>query len=346
MAETNPSVGVDVSPEVATVDEPQQFNSETDAAEEIVKKGILDAVEEDYLPSQDRGHIPEETGEPTQEVQEEEQPEGEESESELGEEESEEYDEVEVPTYTLNVQGKQVQVDLEELKSGYQKGADYTQKTQNLAEEKRAIETERQAVVQERAQYAQALTQFQQLMGEQYQQYQNIDWAQLKEDDPIGYMTRKEEMRDIETRHQRAAQEQQQVAQQNQQQYARSHQELLVKEMELLGEKIPDWKNPDKRAKLSEALKLYATNIGYSKEDLDTVTDHRSLLILNKARLYDKIQQSNPKKIKQVPRVVKGGDKNTQPRDGKTGKFKNKMKVAKERGGRTEDIASAIFELM
>ena len=78
MAETNPSVGVDASPEVATVDEPQQFKSEADAADEIVKKGILDAVEEDYLPSQDRGHIPEETGEPTQEVQEEEQPEGEE----------------------------------------------------------------------------------------------------------------------------------------------------------------------------------------------------------------------------------------------------------------------------
>ena len=32
MAETNPSVGVDVSPEVATVDENQPLNSETDAA--------------------------------------------------------------------------------------------------------------------------------------------------------------------------------------------------------------------------------------------------------------------------------------------------------------------------
>jgi len=139
MAETNPSVGVDVSPEVATVDEHQQFNSETDAAEAIVKKGILDEVEEDYLPSQDRGHTPEEpTAEETQEVQEGEQPEVDESEPELGEEESEEYD-VEVPTYTLNVKGKQVQVDLEELKNGYQKGADYTQKTQGLAEEKKGF---------------------------------------------------------------------------------------------------------------------------------------------------------------------------------------------------------------
>ena len=283
MAETNPSVGVDVSPEVATVDEPQQFRSETDAAEEIVKKGILDDVEDSYLPSQDRGHTEEE---PTEEVQEEEQPEVDESEPELGEEESEEYD-VEVPTYTLNVKGKQVQVDLEELKNGYQKGADYTQKTQSLAEEKRAFDTEKNAVAQERQQYNQALAQFQQLMNEQYQQYENIDWAQLKEDDPIGYMTRKEEMRDIETRHQRAAQEQQQVTHQQQQQYARQHQELVAKEMDLLGDKLPDWKNPDKRAKLSEELKLYATNIGYSKEDLDAVTDHRSLLILNKARLYD-----------------------------------------------------------
>jgi len=345
MAETNPSVGVDVSPEVATVDEPQQFKSEADAAEAIVNKGILDDVEDSYLPSQDRGHTEEEPTQETQEVQEEEQPEGDESEPELGEEESEEYD-VEVPTYTLNVKGKQVQVDLEELKNGYQKGADYTQKTQGLAEERRAFDAEKNAVAQERQQYNQALTQFQQLMNEQYQQYSNIDWAQLKEDDPIGYMTRKEEMRDIETRHQRAAQEQQQVTQQQQQQYARQHQELVAKEMDLLGEKLPDWKNPDKRAKLSEELKLYATNIGYSKEDLDGVTDHRSLLILNKARLYDKIQKSNPRKIKQVPKVVKGGSKNTQARDSKTGKYKSKLNLAKQRGGRTEDIAAAVFELM
>ena len=146
MTETNPSVGVDVSQEVATVDEPQQFRSETDAAEEIVKKGILDEVEGDYLPSQDRGHTETEPTAETQEEQEGEQPEGDESESELGEEESEEYDEVEVPTYTLNVKGKQVQVDLEELKNGYQKGADYTQKTQGLAEEKRAFDAEKNAI--------------------------------------------------------------------------------------------------------------------------------------------------------------------------------------------------------
>jgi hypothetical protein len=345
MAETNPSVGVDVSPEVATVDENQPLNSETDAAEVIVKKGILDDSEDDYLPSQDRGHVEEEPAKEEEETAEEEEPEGDESEPELGEEESEEYD-VEVPTYTLNVKGKQVQVDLEELKNGYQKGADYTQKTQSLAEEKRSFDNERQAVVQERQQYNQALTQFQQLMNEQYQQYDNIDWAQLKEDDPIGYMTRKEEMRDIEGRHQKAAQEQQQVTHQQQQQYARQHQELVAKEMDLLGDKLPDWKNPDKRAKLSEELKLYAGNIGYSKEDLDAVTDHRSLLILNKARLYDKIQKSNPKKIKQVPKVVKGGSKNTQNRDSKSGKFQTKLNLAKKRGGRTEDIASAIFELM
>ena len=345
MAQTNPDVGVDASPEVATVDENQALNSETDAADEIVRKGILDDVEDDYLPSQDRDHTEEEPTGEEEEADEEEQPESDESEPELGEEESEEYD-VEVPTYTLNVQGKQVQVDLEELKNGYQKGADYTKKTQSLAEEKRAFDMEKGAVIQERQQYNQALSQFQQLMNEQYQQYDNIDWAQLKEDDPIGYMTRKEEMRDIETRHQKAAQEQQQVTHQQQQQYARQHKELVAREMDLLGEKLPDWKNPDKRAKLSEELKLYAGNIGYSKEDLDGVTDHRSLLILNKARLYDKIQKSNPRKIKQVPKVVKGGNKNTRSNDSKTGKYKSKLNLAKQRGGRTEDIASAIFELM
>jgi len=342
MTETNPQGEVG-SGDVAVVDAPQEeFNSSADAAEAIVKKGILEEPDE-YIPSQDRDHAKEPEGE-EQESHEEGQPEDETSDDELGEE-SDEY-EVEVPTYTLNVKGKQVQVDLEELKSGYQKGADYTQKTQTLAEDKRAFEQERQAVQVERQQYTQALNQFQQLMGEQYQQYENIDWNQLKEDDPIGYMTRKEEMRDIETRHQRATQEQQRIASQAQQQHAVQHQELLTREMELLGERLPDWKVPEKREKLSEALKLYAGSVGYSKEDLDAVTDHRSLLILNKARLYDKIQSSNPKKIKNVPRVVKGGNKNTPSRDKATGKFKSKMKVAQSRGGRTEDIASAIFELM
>jgi len=352
---TNPEAGVQEAAISATEAPQEEFNSSADAAEAIVSKGILDG-EEDYEPSQDRGHTDrQEASQETQETQEEEQSDdediGEGTEMPDSSDEDDEYDEVpvEVPSYTVQVNGKSETVDLEELKSGYQKGADYTRKTQALSEDRKSFDAERNAIGQERVKYQQALTQFQTMMSEQYDQYRDIDWNTLKEEDPIGYMTRKEEMRDIESRGQRALQEQQAIQQQQNAEYQRSHQELVQREMDLLGDKMPEWKTPEKRAKINEALKLYAGNIGYTPEELDAVTDHRALIVLDKARKYDRIQASNPKKVRNVPKVAKGRGKSESPsRDKSTGRFKSKMNAARKAGGfsSTEETASAIFDML
>ena len=72
--------------------------------------------------------------------------------------------------YTVTVQGETRQVPLDDLKSGYMLQADYTKKTQSLADERRFINEQATAVNAERQQYVTLLTSLEQQLttgGEQ-----------------------------------------------------------------------------------------------------------------------------------------------------------------------------------
>jgi len=69
--------------------------------------------------------------------------------------ESEEQDQPTV--FTVKVDGKEVEVTLDELQKGYSRTQDYTRKTQQIAEIRKQVEAETEAVRAERAQYAQML---------------------------------------------------------------------------------------------------------------------------------------------------------------------------------------------
>ena len=101
-------------------------------------------------------------------------------------EEGEEPEEQEQPTvFTVKVDGKEVEVTLDELQKGYSRTQDYTRKTQQIAEIRKQVEVETEAVRAERAQYAQMLGALQaQLQGAETQ----IDWDRLYQEDPIEWV--------------------------------------------------------------------------------------------------------------------------------------------------------------
>ena len=115
----------------------------------------------------------------------------EEDEPEAIEEEDESDDEVEVEerkTFRVKANGEEKDVTLTELVEGYQKGSDYTKKSQALAEDRKKVEAEAHAVneaMQMREQYARRLGQVQQLLQEDNGQFANLE--ELKENDPIQY---------------------------------------------------------------------------------------------------------------------------------------------------------------
>ena len=102
-------------------------------------------------------------------------------------EDSDETEEDEQPqVFTVKVDGKEIDVTLDELQKGYSRTQDYTRKTQQIAETRKAVEAEAAAIRAEREQYAQLLGALQQQLetaGEQ-----PIDWERLYAEDPIEWV--------------------------------------------------------------------------------------------------------------------------------------------------------------
>ena len=258
-------------------------------------------------------------------------------------EEGEEPEEQDQPThFTVKVDGKEVEVTLDELQKGYSRTQDYTRKTQQIAEIRKQVEVETEAVRAERAQYAQMLGALQaQLQGTETQ----IDWDRLYHEDPIEWVRQKEVMRERQEKFQAIQFEQQrmaQLSQQEQQQQLASHlQEQHTKLLEI----IPEWKDPVKAKAEKQLLVEFGQKTGFTPEELKAIVDHRAVVALRKAALYDQMMT----KRKAITPVTNNGPRPAKP--GAAGRVSQtteatraKQRLAKT--GRVDDAASAIYQLL
>ncbi len=228
---------------------------------------------------------------------------------------SAEYSEEEVqeeqpkPKYRAKVDGEEVEVELDELINGYQRTADYTKKSQALAEQRKAIEAERihiEQVKQERQAYAQKLQALNQFLG---QQNQGENLEALKEVDPIGYAVKVAERSERDKQLAIVRAEQQRIAQQQQAEQQQSLQRHIASEAEKLNASIPELATP-KGDEVRKQIREYAKSQGWSDQELSSVYDHRAVLTLYKAMKFEQLQKSKPeiqKKVQQAPKMLKSG---------------------------------------
>ena len=279
------------------------------------------------------------------ETEEVEEDESDESESEEPEEEEQE------PVYAVRVDGEEIEVSLDELLSGYSRQSSFTKKSQQLAEDRKNFESlndqynsEITQIQQERQQYANYLQSI--IENSQLDQWGAIDWEALKRDDPIEYVTKREELREHSEKVQRLQAEQknaqQKVHHSQQQQWA----DTVKTEHAALVEKLPEWGKPESQRELAGRLRDYAKVQGYQNEEIDTLVDHRSFIVLNKARMYDELQRSDvkSKKLKNKPKVIRGGkasSKNAEAKSSRTAKMKRLRQ-----SGHVDDAASLLEEIM
>jgi hypothetical protein len=311
------------------------------AAEAFI--GLMDSAEQpDAANDEDAGEMPVvETEEPEAandgDIVEEEGDEVSESDES---EDSDESEESEEPTYTVKVDGKAVEVTLQELQNGYQRQADYTRKTSDLAEQRKTFEAQEQAIQQERAQYAQALQQLSQMIPNELARFQNVDWGRLKSEDPFEYMQMREEYRETQERIQAVQYEQQRMSQLEAVQNAKNWQAKLAEEATLVKEAIPEFD------KVKPELRKYALSTGFSEQEVRGLIDHRSVSILHKAMMYDKMKSAKPqtKKVTKSTVVQKPGAAKTKSEVSSEKRAANVAKVRKT--GSIDDAASAIFDLL
>ena len=263
------------------------------------------------------------------------------SEEQSGEEEETEENE-QPQTFTVKVDGKEVSVTLDELQKGYSRTQDYTRKTQQIAEVRKQVEQETYAVRAEREQYAQLLGALQaQLQSSEPQ----VDLERLYHEDPIEWVRQKEVMRERQEKLGAIQSEQQRLSQVAQYEQQRAMEAQLASQQEALFAALPDWKDP-KKAKAEKALVIESAKAaGFSDEDLKSVYDHRLVLLLRKAALFDQMVS----KRQGIKPVVNNGPRPAKP--GAAGRvstttegMRAKQRLAKT--GRIDDAASAIELLL
>lgn len=247
------------------------------------------------------------------------------------------------PVFSVKIDGKEVEVTLDELQKGYSRTLDYTRKTQQIAEVRRAADGELQAVRAERGQYAQLLSALEAQVQQAAQP--NIDWDRLYNEDPIEWVRQREVMRDNQDRAAAIQSEKQRLSQLSQQEQAQFMQHKLQQEQEALLAAIPDWKDADKAKAEKTLLIQFGQKIGFTPDELNSVVDHRAVLMLRKAALYDQMMS----KRGNIKPVTNNGPRPAKP--GAAGRVSNsteavraQQRVAKT--GRVDDAANAIFQLL
>jgi hypothetical protein len=248
----------------------------------------------------------------------------------------------EPPTFTVKIDGKEEAVPLDELLKGYQRTADYTRKTQALAEQRKAAEAELNAVREERATYSQLLTALQQQL--QQQQESPVDMERLYREDPIEWVRQTELARQRSEKLAASQAELQRLNTLQQQEVQRAMQARLKEEASLLVSAIPEWRD-EKTAKAEKsALIDFGVKEGFTPDDLKGVVDHRVVKVLRKAMMFDQIM-SKQQSIK--PNVVAPKAKTVAPGNPQAAKVQvNEITRARQRLAKTGSVkdAARLFE--
>ena len=243
------------------------------------------------------------------------------------------------PRYKVKASGEEVEVELDELIKGYQQGADYTKKSQALAEQRKALEAERQHleyVKQERQAYAQKLQALDSFLT---QQDQGVNLDVLKETDPIGYAVAVAEQSQREKQLAVVRQEQQRLAQQQQSEHHASLQNHLRQESEKLTSLIPELATPQGDA-VRKQIRDYAKSVGWTDQELSQLYDSRAVLTLYNGMKYAQLQKSKPevnKKLQAAPKMMRSG---TSAPPTKSSSDKQAMQRLRETG-KVSDAAKA-----
>ena len=232
--------------------------------------------------------------------------------------EEEEQSQDEVPAILkLKVNGEDVEKPLDEVVALAQQGLDYTQKTQQVAEQRKELEAYAESIKAQEQAFQEQMQLNNVLiedvakitsLDQQLNQYANVNWQQLSDNDFVEaqklfftYNQLQQERSQLVSQFE--AKKQQVVQQQTQ-----LMSEKIAKGKEILAKEIPNW-SPE----TNQALLSTGKDYGFSDAELNSIVDPRHVKVLHDAMQWRKLQQNSvvKKKVSNAKPVVKPGSKDT-----------------------------------
>ena len=223
-------------------------------------------------------------------------------------EDSNAIEEQETDLHQVIVNGEKIDVDLEELKAGYQKDADYRRKTEELAIEKRELKAEEDRL---NKQYSTKMEDLNSLVATLNAEINNDmnskELDTLWEEDPT-------EAAKVDRRIQKRKNTIQQAQQKLRDHQQAQFQEILREEQKKLHLKHPEIADPIKGATVKSNIMNYLSSKGFSNEDVARIYDSRYFDVIMDGMNYNKSKSVKPglvsKKVKPT-KFVKSGIKST-----------------------------------
>ena len=275
-------------------------------------KGVINKPQEEAAPVEPKEEV-KAKAETETEVEQQSETQQEET-QEVAEQEEESQDEnaieeQETDLHQVIVNGEKIDVDLEELKAGYQKDADYRRKTEEIAIEKRELKSEEDRL---KKQYSTKMDDLNSLVvtlnAEINNDMNSKELDKLWDEDPT-------EAAKIDRRIQKRKNTIQDAQHKLREHQQTQFQEILREEQRKLHLRHPEIADPLKGATVKSNIVSYLSSKGFSNEDVSRIYDSRMFDVIMDGMGYKKSKEVKPnlvsKKIKPSGKFVKSGTKST-----------------------------------
>jgi hypothetical protein len=244
----------------------------------------------------------------------------------------------------VKVDGEEQEITLAEALKGYSREAVFTRRMQEVAEQRKAVAQIDQQLRGERELYATQLRQLEQVFEQQTPK--EPDWATIQRDHPDEFPTMWAQYQQYTQRMdaiRKQAAEAEQVVQRDRAQALKEH---LQAERTKLLEAIPEWRKDEGKASAErQKIATYAREkVGFTAEELAELRDHRGLVVLRKAMMWDELQAKKPEISQRIEtvRAATPGAASNRPRPNKA----NEAFARLAKTGSQEDFAAGLMHIL
>jgi len=303
----------------------------------------------EFAPRDEKGKFVSQKAETKEKVKAEEKPEEKAEIEDKAEEKAETEEEKPSLKFKVKYKGEddsdvEAEVESEELIKGYMLQKDYSRKTAQLARDREAVQAKvKEAVEPKLKEYEQSLDTYKQaVMMLADREGANVDLNKLAQEDPAKAQQLFFKRLEFNNALQAIGQAQEKLQSERAEEAKKAFRKSAQEAVEKLQVEIPGWSDE----RYSKILKT-GMEYGFKAEEVNAITDHRAIKVLDDARQWREFKSAKPKaeekKVTQAPKVVKpgAGEKPDQNAD--------KVKAAKEKlkkTGRMEDAVGWAMEIL
>lgn len=234
----------------------------------------------------------------------------------------------------LEIDGEPVSV--EEVKLGYLRQADYTRKTQAVAEQRKAAE-------EERTYYASTLNTLLSTVGADLARFEGVNWEQAAVENPEQYQQAKAAYEHTLSLYSGIRGQTEDFVQRAEQAKQAAQQAQAKESIAILKTSIPGWNN-DLYSQIGE---FAVSELGFKPEEFNNIADHRAITSIYEAMQYRKGKSVATKAtVKVAPKKTLSDKKATEAKVVTARKDNQKARMRLKETGRVDDAVALLVNRM